>query len=76
MWIKKGTKSEQSKIEKRVASIPTGDLVSWSEQALFGIGRHLTTWQRTYNDIDLDEAEVASEALYAVIRELKKRHTR
>jgi hypothetical protein len=72
MW-NKSKQPQQSRVEKRVASIPTDDLVSWSEQALFGIGRHLTSWQKNRNIQDLDEAEVAAEALYAVVRELKKR---
>ena len=74
MW-NKSKQPQQSRLEKRVAAIPTNDLVSWSEQALFGIGRHLTSWQKSRSTLDLDEAEVAAEALYAVIRELKKRTT-
>lgn len=73
IWTK--DKPEKTRLEKRVASIPTADLVSWSEQALFGIGRHLTSWQRNHDSVDLDEALVASEALYAVVKELKSRNT-
>jgi hypothetical protein len=73
IWKTKTEEKTRTRLEKRVATIPTSDLVAWSEQALFGIGRHLTAWQRSHDKADVVEAEEAAEALYAVVRELKSR---
>jgi hypothetical protein len=63
----------QSKIEKRVASIATPDLVSWAENALFVIGKELTGWMKSKSPTQLDEALLGAEALLAIAKELKKR---
>lgn len=63
----------KTKLEARVEKIPTPDLLQWAEQALFGIGRSLSDWQRGNSREALVEAEQGSEALHAVMRELRKR---
>jgi hypothetical protein len=70
---KKDGSQPQSKLEKRVASIPTPELVTWAENALFVIGKELTGWSRSRDEIQLDEAMLGAEALYAITKELKKR---
>lgn len=64
----------QTKIQKRVASISTPDLVAWAENALFVIGKEVTAYLRTRNEDALYEADLGAEALYAITQELKKRH--
>jgi hypothetical protein len=58
------------KVAKRVAKIPTLDLEMWAEQAIYDIGRCLSSYQKHRDDIYLNEALVGSEALHAVINEL------
>lgn len=70
---KKDGSQPQSKVEKRVASIATPDLVTWAENALFVIGREVTSWMKTKEPFHLEEAELGAEALTAVVKELKKR---
>jgi hypothetical protein len=70
---KKDGSQPQSRVEKRVASIATPELVNWAENALFVIGKELTGWMRTKEPIQLEEALLGAEALYAITKELKKR---
>jgi len=70
---KMGGRQPQTKMEKRVASIATPDLVMWAENALFVIGKEVTHWMRDKNEHSLDEAALGAEALTAIINELKKR---
>jgi len=63
----------QTKLEKRVSSISTPELVAWAENALFIIGKEVTGWMRTRDIVMLEEAELGAEALYAITQELKRR---
>ena len=63
----------QTRIEKRVATISTPDLITWMEQSMYTIGRHITTWQRQQSEADLDEVLIGAEAFYAIAKELKRR---
>jgi hypothetical protein len=65
----------QTRIEKRVSMVSTPDLVTWMEQSMFTIGRHITTWQRNQSEADLDEVLMGSEVFYAIAKELKRRST-
>jgi hypothetical protein len=56
-----------------VASIPTPELVTWAENALFVIGKEVTGWLRTRDVALLEEADLGAEALYAITQELKRR---
>jgi len=72
--IRKKAEREKSKVEKRVAKLPTPDLVSWAEQALYGIGRSLSSWQRAPEQHEwLEEARMGAEALNAVMAEISSR---
>lgn len=76
MLIFKKTKAgpqSQTKLQKRVASISSPDLVTWSENALFVIGKEVTGWLKDHNKDHLYEAEMGAEALLAITQELVKR---
>lgn len=64
----------QTRIEKRVASLSTGDLVEWTETSMYTIGKYLAEWTRTKEPTMLDEALLGAEAFHAIVLELKKRH--
>jgi hypothetical protein len=70
---KKDGYQPQTKIQKRVAGISTPDLVTWAENALFVIGKEVTSYLRTRNEDALYEADLGAEALYAITQELKRR---
>lgn len=63
----------QTRLEKRVASISTPELVTWGENALFAIGKNLVHGTRNGDHAMLSEAEMGAEALLAITRELKRR---
>jgi hypothetical protein len=65
---------QPTKLQKRVEKIGTTDLVLWSENALFAIGKNLTQWTRSHDDALLEEAHLGAEALLAITAELKKRN--
>lgn len=65
---------EKSKIEKRVESLPTGELLPWTENALYAIGRNLSAWQKTKDKATLEEARIGAEALHVILESLVKRH--
>lgn len=62
------------KVAKRVAKIPTAELSSWAEQALFELGRCLSLYEKHRETYYLDEALAGAEAAHAVISELHKRN--
>lgn len=70
---KKAGPQSQTKLQKRVASISSPDLVTWSENALFVIGKEVTGWLKDHNTDHLYEAEMGAEALLAITQELVKR---
>jgi len=65
----------QTRIEKRVSSLSTPDLVSWAETSLYSLGRNLQEWNRNGNDDALDEFLLGAEAYLAIAQELKRRST-
>lgn len=71
--FRKNPEKEKTKLEKRVAAMATADLLAWSEQAMFGIGKSLSSYQRNHVEADLDEALMGAEALHVVVKELKAR---
>ena len=56
-----------------MAGISTPELITWAENALFGIGKEVTGWARSRDVALLEEADLGAEALYAITQELKKR---
>jgi hypothetical protein len=45
----------------------------WAENALFVVGKDITTYLRTRSEESLEEADLGAEALYAITQELKRR---
>jgi hypothetical protein len=72
---KENVQREKSRIEKRVETLPTADLLPWTENALYTIGRNLSTWQKTRDTASLEEARVGAEALHVILESLVKRHS-
>lgn len=71
--FKKDGSHQPTKLEKRIASISTPELVTWAENSLFTVGKETTGWLRTKDALLLNEAEMGAESLLAIIKELKKR---
>jgi hypothetical protein len=69
---KKAGQQPQTKLEKRISSISTPELVVWAENSLAAIGKNVYHHQRDGVDA-LYEAEIGAEALLAITRELIKR---
>jgi len=40
---------------------------------MFTIGKHITSWQRSQSQADLDEVVMGAEAFSAIAKELKRR---
>lgn len=58
---------------KRVERIPTSELVTWLENALFVIGKNVAG-SGAKSPEQYEEAVMGAEALYAIALELRKRH--
>lgn len=66
---------EKTRIEKRVEMLPAGELIPWIEQALYGIGRNLSAWQKSQNKDSLEEARLGAEVLHTIMESLSKRYS-
>ena len=64
---------QPTKLQKRVASIGTSDLIAWTENSLYVIGKEITHYQKEKNLDALYEMELGAEALLAIVQELQKR---
>ena len=73
MFKKTRTERERSRIEKRVESLPTSELIGWSENTLYSVSRNLSAWQSSKDKFYLEEAKTAVEALSAVVNTLHER---
>ena len=71
IWVKPFSE----KVSKRVAKIPTAELEMWIDQALYEVGRCMSLYNKSRENIYLEEALNGAEALHAVVNELKVRHT-
>jgi hypothetical protein len=74
MFKKTPAAKEKSKIEKRVETLPTTELLAWSETTLYSVSRNLSTWQSGKEKFYLNEAKLGAEALLAVLTTLSERH--
>lgn len=76
MFFTKRLSQEDKELERarvRARKVPTGDLLLWADQAVFGIGRHLSEYSRHGGEEDLEEARIAATALKAVLDDLSAR---
>jgi len=64
------------KVAKRVSRIPTGELEMWMDNAIYDVGRCLSLYQKSREQVYLDEALAGAEALHAVVDALHVRMTR
>lgn len=74
--FKKKEVREKTKIEKRVAKLSSPELLSWTDQVIYSVGRNLSTWQKSQDSFSLEEARVGAEALYAILECLSERHAK
>lgn len=77
MPFKKGNwdKPFSEKVAKRVARIPTAELEMWIDQTIYEVGRCVSMYLKTREEVYLKEARSGAEALHAVVEELHKRST-
>lgn len=59
-------------VRRRVDNLPTGDLPEWADQAVYTAGRYVTSYGRTGNDADLQEALLGAQVLMAVIERMSR----
>lgn len=64
---------EKTKVEKRVAKLPTAELLTWSDQIMYSVGRNLSIWQKSQDNYSLEEARLGAEALHAIMEALTER---
>lgn len=62
-----------TKLMRRVSSLSTQELLGWTDQIIYSVGRNISSWQKTQNKSSLDEAHMGAEALYAILDTLKER---
>ena len=67
------TQKELTKVQKRVGSLPNSELLVWTDQIIYSIGRNLSAWQKSQNQYSLEEARLGAEALHAIIDKLHER---
>lgn len=67
------TDATLERARKRASRIATPDLVSWADQALFGLGHSVDTFRRSGDVASLTEALDGAVALRAVLEELVRR---
>ena len=67
---------ELTKVQRRVKSLPTPELLSWTDQIMYSVGRNLSAWQKTQYKDNLEEARLGAESLSAILDTLSERHTR
>lgn len=65
--------TELTKVKRRVSSLPTTELLGWTDQTIYSIGRNLSAWQKSQNQSSLDEAQLGAEVLHAILDTLKER---
>jgi hypothetical protein len=64
---------KKTKIEKRVETLPTSELVGWSETTLYSVSKDLANWQKSREVAYLQEAKTGIEVLNAIIKTLEER---
>lgn len=73
MFKKQKQKREITRIQKRIQSLPAGEIVGWVSNAIYGIDKNLAVWNRTQQKEYLEEARLASEVLHEALESLSRR---
>jgi hypothetical protein len=71
--LKRDGQPQPTRLQKRISGISTPELVTWVETMLPTIGRNVVHHTRD-GIVALQEAEVSAEAVYEIVKELKKRN--
>jgi hypothetical protein len=71
---KNKTVKELTKVQRRVKSLPTPELLTWTDQIMYSVGRNLSAWQKTQYKDNLSEARLGAESLSAILDTLSERH--
>jgi len=71
---KSKTVKELTKVQRRVKSLPTPELLTWTDQIMYSVGRNLSAWQKTQYADNLSEARLGAESLNAILDTLSERH--
>lgn len=71
--IFKTEKQPASLAERRAASLPTHELLTWTENAVITVGRCLDHYRNTGKVEDVMDAESAGQTLQVLLEELRKR---
>ena len=64
------------KVSKRVSRLQTAEIEGWLDQSIYEIGRCLSMYQRSKDELYLDEALKGAEALHAMVDTLRNRTPR
>ena len=54
IFKKSKTVREKTKIEKRVEKLPTPELLTWTDQVMYSVGRNLSNWQKSQDSFSLE----------------------
>ena len=73
MIFKSKVERHRTKVEKRVASLSTEDLLNLVDSYLYTVGRELSNWRRYEQKAYLDEAKMASDAVHAIVETIMER---
>ena len=73
MFKKQKQKREITRVQKRIQSLPPGEIVGWVNNAVFNIDRNLSLWNKTEHKEYLEEARLASEVLHEALESLSRR---
>jgi len=66
---------ELTKVQRRVKSLPTQELLTWTDSIMYSVGRNLSSWQKTEYKDNLAEARLGAESLMAILDTLSERHS-
>jgi hypothetical protein len=64
---------ELTRVQRRVKSLPTAELLAWTDQIMYSVGRNLSAWQKSQNKASLEEARLGAESLHAILDTLNER---
>ena len=64
---------ELTRVQRRVKSLPTAELLAWTDQIMYSVGRNLSSWQKSQNKASLEEARLGAESLHAILDSLNER---
>ena len=66
---------ELTRVQRRVKTLPSSELVMWTDQIIYSIGRNLSAWQKSHHPDSLNEARLGAESLSAILDTLTERNS-